>query len=361
LKFSLQPTKGSICYFQSELDSALKAIKAKKNLLIIGHEKSGKSSFLHHIKESLVHPFVPIIFSSDLCTDLDTYIRANICNILSAYPESFGSADDLFSLSFIELDKRFSSLKVSEKIKQVLKMLLLYTHDPKISIDEVIRDFLLLPSMIAADTKTTAVVMMDDIDSVRMLKSDRGVSDSMMGIIGKPVEHVVFVASSSRKLQLEGFNEMFLPNYSIESARKFFKDNKIELGEPALNTIYNITEGSPFYLNFFARMISKSGAKDSAAITVLLDDALDNELHIYFSERLKQLSPKELPILFCMAEHKVNTPSRISKLLDYSQTNVRRFLSIMEEKGFVTLAERGVFEIHDPVFRRWLEIQSRLR
>jgi len=59
-----------------------------------------------------------------------------------------------------------------------------------------------------------------------------------------------------------------------------------------------------------------------------------------------------------MAEHKVNTPSRISKLLNYSQTNVRRFLSIMEEKGFVVLKERGVFEIHDPVFRKWLEKQK---
>jgi DeoR/GlpR family transcriptional regulator of sugar metabolism len=60
-----------------------------------------------------------------------------------------------------------------------------------------------------------------------------------------------------------------------------------------------------------------------------------------------------------MAEHNVNTPSRISKLLDYSQTNVRRFLSIMDEKGFVTLKERGVFEINDPLFRRWLEKEAR--
>ena len=118
-------------------------------------------------------------------------------------------------------------------------------------------------------------------------------------------------------------------------------------------------EGVPFYLNFFARFISMTGVNDSDSIKGMLDDFLSNELGLYFAERLKLLSPKELPIMFCMAEHKVHTPSRISKLLNYSQTNVRRFLSIMEEKGFVTLKERGVFEIHDPVFRLWLERQSR--
>lgn len=360
LKFSLQPTKGNICYFQSELDSAVKAIKAKKNILIVGHERTGKTSFLNNISASLEKPFIPIIFSAGMCSDLDVYIRANICNILSAYPESFGSADDLFSLSIIEIDKKVSSLKLGDAVRQVLKMLLLYTHDPKISLDEVIRSFLLLPSMIAADTKMTAVVMIDDLDFVRQLKSDRGVSAGFIDIITKPVEHVVFVVSSSRSMRLDRFNEMLLPSLSLESSRRFFSDAKLELSESGLSTIFNITEGSLFYLNFFARALSRGGAKDPAGITALLDDSLDNELHIYFSERLKQLSPRELPILFCMAEHKVNTPSRISKLLNYSQTNVRRFLSIMEEKGFVALRERGTFEIHDPVFRRWLERNSKL-
>ena len=56
-----------------------------------------------------------------------------------------------------------------------------------------------------------------------------------------------------------------------------------------------------------------------------------------------------------MAEHDVYTPSKISKIINYSQTNIRRFLSIMEEKGFVVNTQRGVFAIIDPVFKKWIK------
>ncbi len=362
--FSLKPILKEQKSWQQELESVVKSLKSKKNVLIVGHEKLGKSSFLLSLHARLAQQksFVPVLLSSERCIDLFSYVKNNLANILSCFSQSLGSsgASDIFSLSVIEIDNRISGMKISDEAKQHLKLLLFFGHDPKITIESVLSSFFELPELLAKESKSTCVFIIDDVDRLRDLKHE-AVSGNFFfeWLNSKQSRDSLFVLSSSIKMELSGFDELELKPLALESAREFFIESGLKLSEPALSAIYNITEGVPFYLNFMARLVSKTSANDVVAINSLFDDALSNELNMCFSEKLKLLSPKELPILICMAEHKVNTPSRISKLLNYSQTNVRRFLSIMEEKGFVTLKERGVFEIHDPVFRRWLETNSR--
>jgi hypothetical protein len=318
----------------------------------------GKSSFLFSLAAQLDPKFVPIIFSAESCLSVDAYIRKNLLSILSAFPELIGKTPkELFSLSIIDIDARISSLKISDAAKHSLKLLLVYPHDPKSGIAEVIMSLFSLPSLLAETSKSAAVLMIDDADSLTYLKSGEASLSIIFDEYSK-IDNTIFVFASSKRLSIDA-EIIELKPLSIDSLRKFLASERLDLNEPALTTLYNLTQGHPFYLNLFCRIISRSAAKDSAAVNAIVDDSLNNELGLYFSERIKHLSPKELPILFCMAEHNVNTPSRISKLLDYSQTNVRRFLSIMEQKGFVTLKERGIFEINDPVFRKWLEVQSR--
>ncbi len=74
-----------------------------------------------------------------------------------------------------------------------------------------------------------------------------------------------------------------------------------------------------------------------------------------FVEKTNRLSGKERLILFAMAEQDINTPSAISRVILYSQTSIRRFLTIMEEKGFVRQIGRGHFEILDKKMKDWLK------
>jgi len=360
--FSLQPGK-KLDNWQDELESSVKYVKSRKNILVVGPEKIGKSSFLFSLRDKVseIKSFVPILFLTDKCIDLASYIRRNLLRVFSAYGTIFGSKpEEFFSLSMIDADRRISELKLGDSAKESLKILLFFEHDDKIDVNDAVKAFFSFPSLVAKETKTTAVVMIDDADKLSEMKSDKvSLSFSPDSFTLDAEENVVLVISSSTNMALDGFEEIVLGPLSLDSTRRFFEEGKMDLGEPAVNTLYNITGGVPFYLNFIGRFISRSGTNDTSSINTLFEDMLSNELHVYFRERIKLLSPKELPILLCMAEHKVNSPSRISKLISYSQTNVRRFLSIMEEKGFVTLKERGVFEIHDPVFRRWLEMQAK--
>jgi hypothetical protein len=361
LVFTLKPVLREQCYLQKELDSALKSVKAKKNLLILGPANIGKSSFLLNLKESIEKSkqTKPVIFSAEKCIDLIHYIKNNTLNTLNEYPDVFKEPKELFSLSMLDLDKRISDINMSESAKHALKLLLIFEHDPKANLEEVIRTLFEFPHMIAAETKASSVILVDDAELLSTIKSDKVSASFLFELLKSQDMESVFVLASSLHLPLEGFEELTLRPLDIEETRTFLTSHELELAEDSLTKLYNFAEGVPFYINYFGRLLQYTTKTDSDSISQLLDDSLSNELHIYFTEKLKSLSPKELPILFCMAEHNVNTPSRISKLLNYSQTNVRRFLSIMEEKGFVTLKERGVFTIHDPVFRKWLEHQTR--
>jgi hypothetical protein len=356
--FTLKPVHREHCYWQQELDSAIKSIRSKKNLLILGPDKIGKSSFLLHIQKKIgSKSLTPAIFSADNCITLESYIKKNLLSLMKAYEDIFTRPKDLFSFPIIELDKKISALKLSENTKNALKLLLVFQNDPKTDIEDVVKTFFEFPSLLAKETKTTPIIMIDDAHHLQNLKADK-ISLSLFFDILPELKDTLFVITS-HSLKLEGFEQVILSPFSIDATKEFLAGNNVKLDEQALNTLQNVVEGFPFYINFFGRQIACTGKTNDASLNELVSDSLSNELHMYFSEKLKLLSPKELPILFCMAQHNVNTPSRISRLINYSQTNIRRFLSIMEEKGFVSLKERGVFEINDPVFRRWLEIQSR--
>lgn len=356
--FTLKPVPRKHCYQQKELDSAVKSIRSKKNILILGPDKIGKSSFLLQAGKKLKSKqFTPALFSAENCITLESYIKKNLLRLMTAYEDVFSRPNELFAFSLIELDKKISALKLSENTKNALKLLLVFQNDPKTDIEDVVKTFFEFPSLLAKETKTTPVIMIDDAHQLSSLKSGK-TSLSLLFDIMQDMEYLIFVISS-HSMRLEGFEQISLSPFSIDDTGKFLADNDVKLDEQALNTLHNVSGGFPFYINLFGRLIACTGKTSDASINEIVSDSLSNELHMYFSEKLKLLSPKELPILFCMAQHGVNSPSRISRLINYSQTNIRRFLSIMEEKGFVSLKERGVFEIDDPVFRRWLELQSR--
>ncbi|MBU2561365.1 MAG: hypothetical protein KKD17_03630 [Nanoarchaeota archaeon] len=352
---------GRHCCWQQELDSAVKSIKAKRNVFLISPEHSGKSSFLLTLQHSLqkTKSYAPIIFSAEKCIDLKDYVRKNLLRTLEAHDTLFPAPKSILSLSLLEIDSRISGFRISDTAKQSLKLLLMFENDTKVSMEDVVEHLFTFPQLLAAEAKAASVLLLDDAELLQGLKSEKASAAYFFELLNSGGLDSVFVIASSSRLQSDDVDELTLRPLSVEQTRALLKDHEVEVDEKALTTIYNFAGGVPFYINYFGRIIQMSSKKDAASVVSMVEGELDGSLHIYFSEKLKSLSPKELPILFCMAEHKVNTPSRISKLLNYSQTNVRRFLSIMEEKGFVTLKERGVFEIHDPVFRRWLEVQSR--
>jgi nicotinic acid phosphoribosyltransferase len=133
----------------------------------------------------------------------------------------------------------------------------------------------------------------------------------------------------------------------------------MSFSEKELAVISTHTGNHPLYLKILSKFIQLSGKKDEKSIEEFMNYILRNDLDLYFSERLKQLSTKEIPILYCMAQHNVQNPAKISRIVSQTQTTVRRFLSIMVEKGFVTLEDRGTFVINDPVFKNWLNLRRK--
>jgi hypothetical protein len=372
---SLKAVSREEYFWQKEVETALKAIKVNKNIIVRSLSKTGKTTFLIALSERINaeknRHIIPLIFSAKNCFDTGSYIRKNLKEILKAHPDIFGkSPEKLFELQITEIGKKISEIKAGKETKEILTFLLLSEKQPQNAEETIKKVFQLLTSL-SKETKTKTVVMVDDADRLNGIKSNRNEDEKkkismayFLELIEKQEEEnkkgalFVLTTSSQTGPEIKNAEHIELKQFSIEDTQKFLFLHNIKTDEATLNLIYNFTGGIPFYINFLGRTLSTRSERTTTSVSRLIDDVLSNEFNEIFSEKIKQLSPKELLILFCMAEHKVNTPSRISRLLNYSQTNVRRFLSIMEEKGFVTLKERGVFEIHDPMFRKWLEKES---
>ncbi len=80
---------------------------------------------------------------------------------------------------------------------------------------------------------------------------------------------------------------------------------------------------------------------------------------LLFKEKLNRLSSKEKLILESMIRWGLHTPAEVSEKIDYVSTSVRRFMALMEEKGFLELRSRGYFEIMDKELEKWLKKRVR--
>jgi len=49
------------------------------------------------------------------------------------------------------------------------------------------------------------------------------------------------------------------------------------------------------------------------------------------------------------------TPKAIAKEVGEKVSNINRFLSYLNEKGYISREEKGVYRIDDPVFSQWVE------
>ncbi|MBW2966869.1 ArsR family transcriptional regulator [Candidatus Woesearchaeota archaeon] len=359
MTLTLRPQRGQ-CYWQKELDTAMRSLKAGKDILILGPAKIGKSSFLLNLQHELEKKqnTIPIIFSGEHVTGIEQYVDVNLHKTLNAFSSLFGEAQPIKNLSnpLMEIDSQLQNLKLDDKTKAAIKLLTIFHHDPQSDIHKVINTLFSLPELLASHFKKQSIILIDSANPLHRLKSDKTLLSEMTDFLESRSsgKGSVFAIASDFDPHIKDATTIHIKPWTLDQTQKFFKDHDVSLDGESLTIIYNFSEGYPLYLNLISRWLRSTGPISATAIKHIIEDLLDNELHLYFSERLNSLSPKELPILFCMAEHDVNSPSRISRILNYSQTNVRRFLSIMEEKGFVSNPERGTFIIHDNVFKIWL-------
>jgi AAA+ ATPase superfamily predicted ATPase len=305
-----------VFFWKSELDDILQKVKSGRSIIIVGREHSGKSTVLKELASQLKGSF---LFSSSAAYSVESYVKDNLANVLSS--AGLENIPD----SLIMLDSYLTSQKMGDDAKMRIRKLVYFIRGEHDEGFDPIAELYSLPKALSGKA---AVLLIDDIGEFKV------------------PEGVLFVSASQKKIP--GTDSVQLKSLGVERLRSIFKESSVSVSEEALNEIFNKTGGLPFYID----LVSKRLRHESDCAAVISEILEDNSM--LYIEELKQLSRKELPIIYCMAKHDANTPSRIAALIKYSQTGTRRFLSIMEEKGFVELKDRGVFEMCDPMLKGWL-------
>jgi uncharacterized protein len=355
----------------------------KKGIALLGKRNVGKTSVLKKIinlveKEGIFCLYVSLDDLTD--NSQQNFVKRVVILILNTYKSKLGfefNVEDLFNTPMGMLDSLLKNLKrgLSEELIINLKLLLTFDREKKVDMNSVFIAMFSLFDMLAKETKTKLLLVIDEFCGLRNLKD--GVDSNLLfekfkSAVLKYENTLLLVADSNKpaceELLLrqgsifEGFFHVEdISSFSKEHIQKTLEKNSgKKIPENALELILDFTGGIPFYVQFIGRMLGRHGfvsanSFDQKIVSEVIQDFLEQEANILFREQMNRLSNKEKLILVCMIEQDLNTPSSISKEINYSQTNVRRFLSIMEEKELVVNTKRGVFEIQDNVFKLWVK------
>jgi DNA-binding CsgD family transcriptional regulator len=271
------------------------------------------------------------------------------------------------------LDKILRDTKISDDLRNSILLLLTFEREKNIDTTSLLETAFSLPEKIAKETGCRAVLLLDEFTRLSDFSESQELKENILSTIRtvhEKQEHTIYIISASNQKELDALtlepNSPFyhrfvfkqLKNFSIEATKELYEKNlDKKITKEALEIVHAFTQGSPFYLNFIGRMLKavEGNTVSAESAQKVINEFLSQEGEIIFREKVKQLSAKEKEILSCMAKNDVTTPSEIGRLMNYSQTNVRRFLSILEEKGVVVNTSRGVFVFYDSIFKRWMK------
>jgi AAA+ ATPase superfamily predicted ATPase len=382
--FTLQPaTKDDFIDREDILKEMLNTLtdrNIKMGFALVGPRRIGKTSILKEVVRRIKERdnILAVYFS---VWDLVDNTAIEFCNRLT--------------LTIIESFKK--RLSVKYKIQHLLKVPasklidFLKTIDLKISVLEDV-EFTLTQSRrgdqeinvivekvfgfaerLAEDMDVRLVLMLDEFPSIMDLKNGAKLGEGILKkirTIHEGLEHTILCISGSvRKTmdmavlsQSSAFYRQFIikniiPFDAPEVKNLMVSNLKPKLTKDAVNKIYHLTKGIPFYVQFIGRELRGLEGKtiDSKSVQEVFNEFLDEEGDIIFFEELKAFSDKEKGILTAMAINDIKTPKEICKITKEKSNIISRYMEYFLDKGCLERKEKGAYEFTDPVFKEWLK------
>jgi AAA+ ATPase superfamily predicted ATPase len=381
--FTLRPVSGTQFVGRDkqvlELVATLKNPSSQKGFAIIGSKNLGKTSLVKQAIHKLTpeKEIVKIYFSLDCLTDNSqhNFIRKLSKTILESYKQILGltiNIDELYQAPLGILDTLLRGMNLDGELLDSVKLLLTFEREKEVDMNSLFKSLFDLPDQLAKETDTSCLLFFDEFGDILKLKngfdsedilkilkeSHAGYENTLLNITLSNLVIAQKLIIDDSSLFSDVFFVMSVKPFDLETGQKLVEKNLgMKLSDEVYQKIHLVTQGVPFYLQFLGRKLNCVGDLNLDKFNLVFDEFLEEECTIIFREKLNRLSNKERMILVCMVKHDLNTPSAISKELNYSQTNVRRFLSILEEKEIIVNEERGKFEIEDNIFKQWLKQQ----
>ncbi|MBL7169832.1 MAG: ATP-binding protein [Candidatus Aenigmarchaeota archaeon] len=383
MTFTLLPVTGKDFVGREKiLKEMLKTLKERETnigYVIYGIRRVGKTSIFKEIQRRFEKEkdIVVIYFSVwDLMNNkLSNFIKEFTATVLESYRSYLSleyKSKNLLKASLSLLKDIVRNLRVSIKIKDSIEVLLSFDEE-RANYDKLVEECFNLPEKIAKETNTKCILLIDEFPSLMDLKQGHKMGENFIRKIRTIHENhkktTICISGSIRKTMevvafssVSPFYKQFIPreikSLELNDVRTLIKINmkNKKLTEEALEKIYELTQGIPFYIQFIGKKLLASEAKeiDKKEVNKIVDSFLKEEGNTFFIEMFKNLSDKEQNLIATMAIDDLNSISQISKVTEEPTNIISRYMYYLIDKGILKKETKGEYIFVDNMFKNWL-------
>lgn len=355
-----------------EMYAELRDLKSTVGYAIFGKRRIGKTSILKELQWRLQEKegVIPVYFSVwDLVEpSLLEFCQKLSVEILETYRLKLGIGYKIRELlkAPISLVRQILDKAEFKVIYKELEFLLSLKEGG--DVDRLVERTFTQSERLSKDMK--CVLLIDEFPSVLHLRSNNAaVGESIIRKIRTISEDwkrtCLCISGSIRstmKVAVLSSASPFYPQLVVREVnpleenwvRELVLRNLPNISDEAIKEIYDFSNGIPFYIQFLGKMLERKKGKVSVEdVQEVEGEFLSEEGEILFKEEFERLSPKERLVVVAMANG-FCTPKEIAGQIGERVSNINRFLSYLQEKGQVYRKEKGVYQIEDPVFARWI-------
>lgn len=355
-----------------ELYAELSNSKSNTGYALFGKRRVGKTSIFKELQWRLEEAkgIVPVYFS---VWDLIEFTLLEFCQklsiaVLEAYRPRLGityKIKELLKTPITVLRQILDRAQLGVVYKELEFLLSLNKNIDK---DILVENTFALPERLSENLK--CVLFIDEFPSIINLKDNNS-------SIGEPIIRkirTIFEGWKKTSLCISGSIRSTMDLAVLSSSSPFYRQliikeigpldkkwvkelilrNLSNISEEAISEIYSFSNGIPFYIQFLGKMLEKQETISVKDIKDVEDEFLQEEGNIIFKEEFEKLSSKERIIMLALAKG-ARTPKAIAKEVGEKVSNINRFLSYLNEKGYISREEKGVYRIDDPVFSQWVQ------
>ncbi|MCD6318139.1 ATP-binding protein [Candidatus Aerophobetes bacterium] len=387
MAFTLRPAIGENFFNREkvvrEIIRTLTNPHLQMGFALIGPRRMGKTSILKEVSRKLnqAKNVVVIYFSLwDLVENtLCEFSREITEEILNAFKREFAVKHKISQIVKVSRDKIYTFLKtLGIHIRVMDEIEIEFTRKEKpLNANYLIERIFRLVEELSQEFGVRSILIIDEFPSLIEMKNGKRIGEGVIrkirtiqedlqntilcisGSIRKTMEIVTLSPSSPFYRQFIVKNIGPLDKTSIEELLR--KNLHKGITPPAIDRLYELTKGIPFYVQFIGRCLEKREEKkiNEDTINKSFYEMLREEGNIIFTEEFYKFSEKERLLLKVMGAEGIKRLNKLCVKIGENPNIVSKTLEHLINKGAVYRESEGIYKIVDSVFAEWIKFRFR--
>ncbi len=335
-------------------------IKKARPTLIMSPRRYGKTSLVLQVLKSNNFLYAHI----DLFSELN---KADVENsIMKGVGQIIGKITPTPSKALKVAREFFANLKIKISLEDA-GVSLDFDLPKKISKSDL-KDVLLRFDEFLLKYKKKAILFIDEFQRINQIVDDISI-EAVLRQIAQQSKNIIFIFSgSNRHLLKQIFDDRNRPFYKLcdriilnrilpEEYNKYInfaatKEWKKNLGNEMINSILELTQCHPYYVNFLCSRVWQNSKLPTHQDVIDSWNKLILEERSQISAEIDLLSNNQRKLLIGLAKYE-KTKEPMNKLfaieISLSTSSIRQALTVLEQKDYIFKDSNGFYQLIDPL------------